>query len=97
MWLGEQIQEEDWERISLIITAGIISWLLLRFRMGSLLSQTVGVRQLQPLTLLIMVFFLVAVVISITLITQGDDSVQYARRIVGRKVYGGRALISVKG
>src|SRR3989344_3545129 len=91
MWLGEQIQERGiGNGISLIITAGIISAAPAAINNVILLlsPETVGVRQLQPLTLLIMVFFLVAVVISITLITQGQRRipVQYARRIVGRKV-----------
>ncbi|OGX24421.1 MAG: preprotein translocase subunit SecY [Omnitrophica WOR_2 bacterium RIFCSPHIGHO2_01_FULL_48_9] len=96
MWLGEQIQERGiGNGISLIITAGIISAAPAAINNVILLlsPETVGVRQLQPLTLLIMVFFLVAVVISITLITQGQRRipVQYARRIVGRKVYGGQS------
>ncbi|HOW35968.1 MAG TPA: preprotein translocase subunit SecY [Candidatus Omnitrophota bacterium] len=96
MWLGEQIQESGiGNGISLVITAGILSRgpdalqnLIL------LLSPKVAtMRQIQPLTLLIMVFFLVAVVLSITLITQGQRKipVQYARRIVGRRVYGGQS------
>lgn len=96
MWLGEQIQEKGiGNGISLIITAGILSaapsaiqnliWLMSPTGAG----RTV---QLQPLTLLMMIFFLVAVIISITLITQAQRKipVQYARRIVGRKVYGGQ-------
>lgn len=96
MWLGEQIQENGiGNGISLVITAGILSRgpdalqnLIL------LLSPKVAtMRQIQPLTLLIMVFFLIAVVLSITLITQGQRKipVQYARRIVGRRVYGGQS------
>lgn len=96
MWLGEQIQERGiGNGISLIITAGIIS----RFPEAIhdlilLLSpKTASMRQIEPLTLLIMVFFLVAVILLVTLITQGQRKipVQYARRIVGRKVYGGQS------
>jgi preprotein translocase subunit SecY len=52
-----------------------------------------GGSQLQPLTLVIMVAFLVGVIVAITLITQAQRKipVQYARRIVGRKVYGGQS------
>ncbi|MFA5088376.1 MAG: preprotein translocase subunit SecY [Candidatus Omnitrophota bacterium] len=95
MWLGEQIQEKGiGNGISLIITAGIIS--AAPEAVGNvimLLSSKSGGRQLQPLTLLIMIFFLVGVVIAITLITQGQRKipVQYARRIVGRRVYGGQS------
>jgi len=95
MWLGEQIQEKGiGNGISLIITAGIISAAPTAVQnLAQLLSPSAGGgSQLQPLTLLIMIFFLVGVVISITLITQAQRKipVQYARRIVGRKVYGGQ-------
>lgn len=96
MWLGEQIQERGiGNGISLIITAGIISAAPQAMRTLSLLmsAHTVGAAQLQPLTLVIMVGFLVGVIIAITLITQAQRKipVQYARRIVGRKVYGGQS------
>jgi preprotein translocase subunit SecY len=95
MWLGEQIQEKGiGNGISLIITAGIISAAPSALQMlSTLLSPTSGSgSQLQPLTLVIMIAFLVGVVIAITLITQAQRKipVQYARRIVGRKVYGGQ-------
>lgn len=96
MWLGEQIQERGiGNGISLIITAGILSALPAAAQnVVMLLSPGEGgVRQLQPLTLIMMCGFLVGVVISITLITQGQRRipVQYARRVVGRKVYGGQS------
>ncbi|MBF0521526.1 MAG: preprotein translocase subunit SecY [Candidatus Omnitrophica bacterium] len=96
MWLGEQIQEKGiGNGISLIITAGILSSAPSAARMLMMLLSPQaggGVSQIQPLTLIIMVFFLVAVIISITLITQAQRKipVQYARRIVGRRVYGGQ-------
>ncbi len=95
MWLGEQIQERGiGNGISLIITAGIISSAPQAARMLSLLlsAKTVGGAQLQPLTLVIMIGFLIGVIIAITMISQGQRKipVQYARRIVGRKVYGGQ-------
>jgi len=50
-------------------------------------------RQIQPFTLIIMTVFLLAVVFAVVLITQGQRKipVQYARRIVGRKIYGGQS------
>ncbi len=95
MWMGEQIQEKGiGNGISLIIAAGIISGAPSAIQMlAKLMSPGAGgTGQLQPLTLLIMIFFLVGVIISITLITQAQRKipVQYARRIVGRKVYGGQ-------
>jgi preprotein translocase subunit SecY len=96
MWLGEQIQEKGiGNGISLIITASIISSApqALRNLVMLLSAQGPGGRQLQPLTLLIMIGFLVSVIIAITLITQGQRKipVQYARRVVGRRVYGGQS------
>jgi len=95
MWLGEQIQERGiGNGISLVITSGIISRGPTAARTLILLMspQGGGAVQVQPLTLLIMVMFLVIVIVSITLITQAQRRipVQYARRIVGRKVYGGQ-------
>lgn len=96
MWLGEQIQEKGiGNGISLIITAGILSAAPTAMRNVVLLMnpRTAGGSQLQPLTLLMMICFLIGVIVAITLITQGQRRipVQYARRIVGRKVYGGQS------
>jgi len=96
MWLGEQIQEKGiGNGISLIITAGIISAApsALRMLISLMSPQPGGTTQLQPLTLMIMVSFLVTVIVAITLITQAQRRipVQYARRVIGRKVYGGQS------
>jgi len=96
MWLGEQIQERGiGNGISLVITAGIIS------RIPSALSQlfilispfSPNKRQIQPFTLLIMAVLLVGVVFAVIMITQAQRKipVQYARRIVGRKIFGGQS------
>ncbi len=95
MWLGEQIQERGiGNGISLIITAGILSRAPSAVRTLALMMSAGqrGVAQLQPLTLLIMVGFLLGVIVAITLITQAQRKipVQYARRVVGRRVYGGQ-------
>ena len=96
MWLGEQIQERGiGNGISIIITAGIVSRIPTAiFELMTLLSpKSASARQIQPFTLLIMVVLLVGVIFAVTLITQGQRRipVQYARRIVGRKVYGGQS------
>lgn len=95
MWLGEQIQERGiGNGISLLITVGIISQipsaLYQLFLLASPFSPT---RQLQPLTLIFMAIIMVGVIIGIITITQGQRKipVQYAKRIIGRKVYGGQA------
>ncbi len=96
MWLGEQIQEKGiGNGISLIITAGIISRApsAIRMLVQLLTPQEGGTVQLQPFHLIIMVAFLLIVILCITLITQAQRKipVQYARRIIGRKVYGGQS------
>ncbi len=96
MWLGEQIQEKGiGNGISLIITAGILSRAPSAFKTLTMLlsPNSGGAAQLQPLTLVLMIGFLIGVIICITLITQAQRKipVQYARRIVGRKVYGGQS------
>jgi preprotein translocase subunit SecY len=95
MWLGEQIQERGiGNGISLVITAGIISRIPVAInQLFALIFPFASVhRQIQPFTLVIMAALLVIVVFSVIMITQGQRKipVQYARRIVGRKVYGGQ-------
>ncbi|MCX5703511.1 MAG: preprotein translocase subunit SecY [Candidatus Omnitrophica bacterium] len=96
MWLGEQIQERGiGNGISLVITAGIISRIpAAMHQLFVMISPfTPSRRQIQPFTLVIMAAFLVGVVFSVIMITLGQRKipVQYARRIVGRKIYGGQA------
>jgi len=96
MWLGEQIQERGiGNGISLIITAGIISRIpAAMHQLYVLVSPFASARrQIQPFTLVIMAVFLVGVVFAVIMITQGQRKipVQYARRIVGRKIYGGQS------
>ncbi|MFH1354571.1 MAG: preprotein translocase subunit SecY [Candidatus Omnitrophota bacterium] len=96
MWLGEQIQERGiGNGISLIITAGIISRIPAAFhQLGILISPfDPSRRQIQPFTLVIMAALLAGVVFAVILVTQGQRKipVQYARRIVGRKIYGGQS------
>jgi preprotein translocase subunit SecY len=91
MWLGERITEKGiGNGISLIITAGIISRLPAAFyQLYILLSR----KQIEILTVGLMLIMLVGVIIGIIVITQGQRRipVQYARRIIGRRVYGGQS------
>lgn len=96
MWLGEQIQERGiGNGISLIITAGIISRIPTAiFQLFSLVSPFQPEKsQLSIFTLITMVVMLVAVVVAVVLITQGQRKIpiQYAKRVVGRRVYGGQS------
>ncbi|MBI4313691.1 MAG: preprotein translocase subunit SecY [Candidatus Omnitrophica bacterium] len=96
MWLGEQITAYGiGNGMSILITSGIISrvptaahqlWVLMAP------GASAASRQIQPVTLLLMAVMMVAVVIAVIAITQGQRRipVQYARRVVGRKVYGGQ-------
>jgi len=96
MWLGEQIQEYGiGNGISLIITAGIVS------RLPSAIFQLISLAspfspeksQIDMLTLLLMAVMLVAVVVAVVLITQGQRKIpiQYTKRVIGRKIYGGHS------
>ncbi|MDD4979906.1 MAG: preprotein translocase subunit SecY [Candidatus Omnitrophica bacterium] len=96
MWLGEQIQERGiGNGISLVITCGIISrlWPAMHQLFILISPFSPGRRQIQPFTLLIMAALLVGVVFAVILITQGQRKipVQYARRVVGRKIFGGQS------
>jgi preprotein translocase subunit SecY len=96
MWLGEQIQEHGiGNGISLVITAGIISRIpAAAYQLYVLLSPfSPAKRTLEPYKVLIMLVLFVAVVLAVTMVTQAQRKipVQYARRIVGRKIYGGQS------
>jgi preprotein translocase subunit SecY len=85
MWLGEQITERGiGNGISLIIFIGIVA----RFP-HSIVDQFTLSRNL--IIGLIIVGFMVAIIAGVVLVTQGTRRipVQYAKRVVGRKVYGG--------
>jgi preprotein translocase subunit SecY len=89
MWLGEKITERGiGNGISLIIFIGIIA----RFPQGVLdEARMVLGGQRSIVTELIIVAFMVLVVAAIVLVTRAQRKVpvQYAKRVVGRKVYGG--------
>ncbi|MDD5436804.1 MAG: preprotein translocase subunit SecY [Candidatus Omnitrophica bacterium] len=96
MWLGEQIQEYGiGNGMSLIITAGIVSRIpTALYQLWALFSPFAPEKaQLDPFTLILMVVMLVGVVVAVIVVTQGQRKipVQYAKRVVGRKVYGGQA------
>jgi preprotein translocase subunit SecY len=89
MWMGEQITEKGiGNGISLIIFIGIIA----RFPhaiFDEIRLISVGQRSIiVELVILIFMFFIIA---GVVLVTQGTRRipVQYAKRVVGRKIYGG--------
>jgi preprotein translocase subunit SecY len=89
MWLGEQITERGiGNGMSLIIFAGIVvglpSAVLLTF-------DQMATGQIGPLRVLLLFALAIAVVAAIVLVERGHRriTVQYAKRVVGRRQYGG--------
>ncbi|MCM8798076.1 MAG: preprotein translocase subunit SecY [Candidatus Omnitrophica bacterium] len=96
MWLGEQISDRGiGNGISLIITIGITSRIPTAvYQLFLLLSPFSPTRrQLQPFILLVMAGLLIAVTIAVIIITQAQRKipVQYAKRIIGHRMYGGQS------
>jgi preprotein translocase subunit SecY len=91
MWLGEQITERGiGNGISLIIFAGIVA------RFPNAIISTVRLIQAGQLSIFFVIFLvamMIAVIGAIIYIERGQRKipVQYAKRVVGRKVYGGQA------
>lgn len=91
MWLGEQITERGiGNGISLIIFAGIVA------RMPNAIASTLELfrlGQMGIITLLALILLMILVVAVIIFFETGQRRlpVQYAKRIVGRKVYGGQS------
>ena len=91
MWLGEQITERGiGNGISLIIFIGIVARFPSDF-VNSYRAVTVGT--LTPLVAAMMLAVMVAVIASVVAMTQAQRKipVQYAKRVVGRKMYGGQS------
>ncbi len=91
MWLGEQITEHGiGNGISLIIFAGIIA----RYPQGFYnMFRMVQVGAMQIFVAVGVIILMALVTASVVLITEANRKipVQYAKRIVGRKVYGGQS------
>lgn len=91
MWLGEQITEKGiGNGISLIIFIGIISRLP-----GSILNtyRLFSEGQLNIIQILMFLAMAIAIIVSVIIVQQGVRKipVQYAKRVVGRKMYGGQS------
>jgi preprotein translocase subunit SecY len=91
MWLGEQITERGiGNGISLIIFAGIVA------RLPSAIFSTleqVRIGEMQIFLVLALVVFMLVVVGGIVFMEAGQRRipVQYAKRVVGRRMYGGQS------
>jgi preprotein translocase subunit SecY len=91
MWLGEQITERGiGNGISLIIFTGIVASIP-----SAITSTTEFVREgeLSILVVLLLLVLMVAVVAAVIIMERGHRRipVQYAKRMVGRKMYGGQS------
>jgi preprotein translocase subunit SecY len=91
MWLGEQITERGiGNGISLIIFAGIVA------RFPAAIFSTMNLMRAGELSIffvLALVFIMIGVIVLIIYMERGQRKlpVQYAKRVVGRKVYGGQS------
>ncbi len=91
MWLGEQITERGiGNGISLIIFAGIVA------RMPNAIASTLELFRVGQMDILSILFIMVIMVLVVAVIIfmetgQRRLPVQYAKRIVGRRVYGGQS------
>ena len=91
MWLGEQINDKGiGNGISLLIFAGIVARIPSGIR-----SLTVNLQdgQISVVTLILFAVAAIAVTVVVILIQEGQRRipVQYAKRVVGRKMYGGQS------
>jgi preprotein translocase subunit SecY len=91
MWIGEQISERGiGNGISLIIFAGIVVGLPTAIQN---IVQNVWSREWSPFTVIILIIVMVLVVAAVVFVERGQRKipVQYAKRVVGRRVMGGQA------
>jgi preprotein translocase subunit SecY len=91
MWLGEQMTERGiGNGISLIIFAGIVA------RMPAAIGNTIQMVSAGEMNVLFLVFLLLMMVLVVGVIiffetAQRRIPIQYAKRVVGRRVYGGQS------
>jgi preprotein translocase subunit SecY len=91
MWIGEQITERGiGNGISLIIFAGIVAGLP---KAVQNIYEKLRAHDWNIFTLVILIVVMVVVVAAVVFVERGQRKipVQYAKRVVGRRVYGGQA------
>jgi preprotein translocase subunit SecY len=93
MWIGEQISERGiGNGISLLIFAGIIVGL--PQAIISTIADLMGTQEaMTPFKLIILCIFMVAVIAAVVFVERGQRRipVSYAKRVVGRRIYGGQS------
>lgn len=91
MWLGEKISENGiGNGISLLIFSGIVAGVPI----GTYnVFQALGEGGINPFSLLFFLIAGLAVIVAIIMVQQGERRipVQYAKRVVGRRMYGGQS------
>lgn len=91
MWLGELITDRGiGNGISLIIMIGIIA----RFPRDFITTfNMVRIGAMSPIAAVVTVIVIIGIIAAVVIITQGQRRVpvQYAQRVIGRKIYGGRS------
>jgi len=90
MWLGEQINQRGiGNGISLIIFAGIVARMP---RAVTLLGENIQAGELNPIFVLIATALFILVIVLVIYEQRGQRKipVNYAKRVVGRKMYGGQ-------
>jgi preprotein translocase subunit SecY len=95
MWIGDQITDRGiGNGMSLIITVGIVAQLPAALIQAWRTFVPTGgqASQVSPMVLVLLVAFLLLVIAAVICVTQAQRkvTVQYAKRVVGRKVYGGQ-------
>jgi preprotein translocase subunit SecY len=92
MWLGEQITERGiGNGISLIIFAGIVAGLPRAIK--DVASKVVETGEWNVLHVAFLLLMMVAVIAGIVFVERGQRRIpiQYAKRVVGRRIYGGQS------
>ena len=91
MWIGERITENGiGNGVSLLIMAGIVSNM---FNWGRQAVAGMVNGAVSPLAVIVIVIALLAMIVAITFVDMGERRIpiQYAKRVVGRKMYGGQS------
>ena len=91
MWIGERITENGiGNGISLLIMAGIVSNM---FNWGRQATVGMVAGTVHPIAVIVIVLALLAMIVAITFVDMGERRIpiQYAKRVVGRKMYGGQS------
>ncbi len=91
MWVGEQITERGiGNGISMIIYAGIVAGFPVAVANS---FRLMGTGEITPFFMILLVAVMIAVIGAIVFVERGQRRipVQYAKRVVGRKMYGGQS------